>query len=272
MKIVVYGLGIIGASLAAALKKAGHFVLGKNRSKEPIEYALEPGMIDDVAESYEGADAVALALPPRAAMRELDEGAFPEGCVVFDICGVKVPLERAAFAKPRAYRYVGTHPMAGKETSGIRSASDCLFCGANIVITRAPQTDGGALGIVRALAKDAGFGRQVECAAEEHDRTIAFTSQLAHVVANSYVAEPQIDRCIGFTGGSFQDMTRVAPVDEKMWAELYVLNRDALGAEIDRSTERLTMFREALRTGDEARLAALQREGKTYFEKFFRKN
>ena len=221
MKIVVYGLGIIGASLAAALKKAGHLVLGKNRSREPLEYALEHNMIDAAAEDYDGADVVFLALPPRVAMRELDEGKFPAGCIVADICGVKEPLENAAFSKPRVYRYVGTHPMAGKETSGIRSASDTLFCGANLVLTRAAQTDEAAFAAVRALGKDAGFGRIIECSAKEHDKMIALTSQLAHVVANSYVTSPLTENCVGFTGGSFQDMTRVAPVDEKVWAELY---------------------------------------------------
>ena len=272
MKIVVYGLGIIGASLAAAFKKAGHFVLGKNRSREPVGYALDHGMIDAEARDYAGADAVFLALPPRVAMRALDEEEFPAGCIVADICGVKEPIERAVYAKPRAYRYVGTHPMAGKETSGIRSASGTLFCGANLVLTRAPQTDEAALAAVRSLAADAGFGRVIECTAAEHDRMIALTSQLAHVVANAYVASPLTEQCVGFTGGSFQDMTRVAPVDEDVWAELYLLNRENLGAEIGRIADRLQQFRAALAAGDEEGLRALQREGKACYKRFFKKN
>ena len=123
MKVIVYGLGIIGASVAASLKAAGHEVLGKNRSRESVVYALEHGMIDGEAHSLCGADVVFLALPPRVTMRVLDEGAFSDGCIVADICGVKVPVEEVVLKKPRAWRYVGTHPMAGKETSGIRSAS-----------------------------------------------------------------------------------------------------------------------------------------------------
>lgn len=272
MKIVVYGLGIIGASLAAALKKAGHTVLGKNRSREPLAYALEHDMIDEATDSYAGADVVFLALPPRVAMRELDEGEFPSGCIVADICGVKSPLERTVYAKERSYRYVGTHPMAGKETSGIRSATEKLFVGANLVLTRASGTDDAALLAVRGLARDAGFGRIIECGAEEHDRMIALTSQLAHVVANAYVTTPLTERCVGFTGGSFQDMTRVAPVDETVWAELYLMNREYLAEEIERIEKRLEMFRAALMAGDEAGLMALQREGKACFETFFKKN
>ena len=271
MKIVVYGLGIIGASLAAALKKAGHLVLGKNRSRAPVAYALEHGMIDGEADGFEGADVVFLALPPRVAIAALEER-FPQGCIVADICGVKQPLEEAAFSKPRAYRYVGTHPMAGKETSGIRSASETLFCGANLVLTRAPETDEGALCVLRVLAADAGFGRIIECTAAEHDRMIALTSQLAHVVANAYVTSPLTERCVGFTGGSFQDMTRVAPVDENVWAELYCMNRTALLNEIDRISARLKDFRTALAASDEEALKALQREGKACFAAFFQKN
>lgn len=272
MQIVVYGLGIIGASVAAALKKAGHIVLGMNRSKESVEYALDHHMIDGEASDFCGADVVFLALPPRVTMRVLDEGAFPDGCIVADICGVKAPLGRVVRARPRAWRYVGTHPMAGKETSGIRSASAQLFHGANFVMVRDERSDDAAIGTVRSLARDMGFSRIVECGAEEHDRMIALTSQLAHVVANAYVTSPLSADCTGFTGGSFQDMTRVAPVDENVWAELYMLNRENLLGEIDRITDRLNKFRAALAAGDEASLRTLQREGKECFRMFFKKN
>ena len=101
---------------------------------------------------------------------------------------------------------------------------------------------------------------------------IALTSQLAHVVANAYVTSPLTESCVGFTGGSFQDMTRVAPVDEKVWSELYMLNRENLLAEIDRIGARLEKFREALSAGDETALQNIQREGKACFERFFKKN
>ena len=272
MQIVVYGLGIIGASVAAALKKAGHIVLGMNRSKESVEYALDHHMIDGEAADFCGADVVFLALPPRVTMRVLDEGAFPDGCIVADICGVKAPLGRVVRARPRAWRYVGTHPMAGKETSGIRSASAQLFHGANFVMVRDERSDDAALETVRSLARDMGFSRIVECSAEEHDRMIALTSQLAHVVANAYVTSPLSADCTGFTGGSFQDMTRVAPVDEAMWAELFCLNAVPLCDELSRLTARLEQFRSTLSAGDEEGLRALMREGKACYRDFFRRN
>ena len=272
MNIIVYGLGIIGASLAAALKDAGHTVLGKNRSRGPVEYALSHQMMDAEASSYEGADVIFLALPPDATIRELQEGKFPDGCIVSDICGVKQAVEEAVFSAPRNYRYVGTHPMAGNETSGIRSASDTLCMGANFVITRCGKTDPAALDAVRTLARDMGFSRIVECSAAEHDRMIALTSQLCHVAANAYVTTPLSAGCAGFTGGSFQDMTRVAPVDGKMWAELFCCNADFLAEETARLVARLREFEQAVRLRDAERLIALMKEGKTCYEDFFRKN
>lgn len=266
MKIVVYGLGIIGASIAASLKRAGHFVLGRNRSKEAVEYAIEHDMIDAPAEDYSEAEVVFLALPPRIAMRELCEGKFPDGCIVADICGVKRVLEEAVYKFPRNYRYVGTHPMAGKETTGIRSASAALFSGANFVLVRAKETDDEAAAVVRSLACDMGFTNCVECSAEEHDRMIALTSQLAHVVSNAYVKSPLTSSCAPFTGGSFQDMTRVAPVDDAVWAELFLLNRSDLLCEIDRLILRLGEYREALSASDECRMRELLREGKAFHE------
>ena len=272
MKVIVYGLGIIGASVAASLKRAGHTVLGMNRSRASIDYALEHRMIDGEVVGFSGADIVVLALPPRVTMRVLDESDFPAGCIVADICGVKAPLERVVYSRPRTWKYVGTHPMAGKETSGIRSASEDLFRGANFILTRAPQTENGALETVHSLAKDMGFGRIVECTAEEHDRMIALTSQLAHVVSNAYVTSPLASGCRGFTGGSFQDMTRVAPVDEQVWAELFCLNSAPLSEEIGRLICRLEQFRTAVDRSDEKELCALMREGKSRYREFFSGN
>ena len=269
MKIIIYGLGIIGASLAAALKRAGHTVLGKNRSRGAVEYALQHNMIDGEAASYEGADVVFLCLPPDATMKELDEGAFPSGCIVSDICGVKEVIEKAVYAKERHYRYVGTHPMAGKETSGILSASEDLYRGKNLVITVNGYTDPEALDTIRSLARDAGFGRIMECSAREHDAKIALTSQLAHIVSNAYGKSPLCLEVSGFTGGSFQDMTRVGGVDENLWTDLYFYDREPLLEELSGLIERLQAYEEALKTEDREGMRALLREGRLAHDRFF---
>ena len=269
MKIVVYGLGIIGASLCASLKRAGHTVFGKNRSREPVEYALSHRMIDGETVDYRNADVVFLALPPAVTMRELAEGDFPEGCIVCDICGVKEPIERTVYSSPRRYRYVGAHPMAGKATTGIRSAAETLFDNANLVLVRAPQTDEAALQTIYALARDMRFGRVVECGAAEHDKMIALTSQLAHIVSSAYVKSPLTEHAVGFTGGSFQDMTRVAPMEERVWTELFLLNREPLLSELERVQTHLKEYAEAIAAGDEERVRALIRDGKGYHSRFF---
>ncbi|MDE5896683.1 MAG: prephenate dehydrogenase/arogenate dehydrogenase family protein [Clostridia bacterium] len=271
MRIVVYGLGIIGASLCASLKRAGHTVYGRNRSEKPISIALERGIIDGVSDDYTGADTVFLALPPRVAMHELCEGSFEDGTIVADICGVKAPLEDCVYSRPRNYRYVGTHPMAGKETSGIESSSPTLFDGANLILTRCAQTDATAFETVKQLGKDMGFARIVECGAQKHDDMIALTSQLAHVVSNAYVKSPLTGDCIGFTGGSFQDMTRIAGVDDRIWAELFLLNRDRLRGEIDRLRGARGKYIEALDSGNEEELRVLLREGQEYHSRFLNK-
>lgn len=270
MKIVVYGLGIIGASLCASLKRAGYTVYGKNRSRASIDYAIEHRMIDGEATDFEGADVVFIALPPRVTMEVLNSEQFPDGCIVSDICGVKSPIARAVGVK-RSYRYVGIHPMAGKETTGIRSASESLFDGANLVIAVDEYTNFEALSVIHSLAKDMGFSRIVECSPERHDEMIALTSQLAHISSSAYVKSPLAASCVGFTGGSFQDMTRVAPMDEKVWAELFMLNREALLPEIERLLTCLGSYAEALRAGDEDELRSLIREGTAYHANFAHK-
>lgn len=268
MRIIVHGMGIIGGSLAASLKAAGHTVYGMNRSKEPLEYALAHAMIDECKDSYEGADVVFLALPPRVTMRILDQAGFPDDCIVADVCGVKRVIGEAVSRRPRNYRYVGLHPMAGKETSGIRSASGTLFRGANLVLVEEAATDPEAVAIIRRLAAQIGFGRVVVCGGKEHDEMIALTSQLAHIVSNAYIKTPLAAVCSGFTGGSFQDMTRVAPMDEALWAELFALDRDALSGEIKRLMVRLGEYLAALESGDEDKMRELIAEGKRFHRIF----
>ncbi len=271
MKIVVYGLGIIGASICASLKSAGRTVYGRNRSREAVEYALSHEMIDGEATDYKGADVVFLALPPQIVARELDEGKFDDNCIVADICGVKKCLEDVVYQKPRNYRYVGTHPMAGKETNGIASASATLFKRANFIVTESERTDREAQETVEMLAKEMGFGAIVRCSAQKHDEKIAITSQLAHIVSNAYVKSEEANDCRGFTGGSFQDMTRIAGVDEQTWTELYFRNREPILRETEGLIQRLSEYRDALERGDEDGMKELLREGRLAREQMWQK-
>lgn len=247
MKICVAGLGLIGGSVALALKRAGYKVYGFNRSSGAAEYALEHGVVDGLITDFTEFDVVFVALPPKPAVNFILQTKFKDGAVVADICGVKKFIEDAVYSADLNIKYVGTHPMAGKEVSGVENACADLFDRASMVITRGIYTDERAFGVIRKLVREMGFARIVECSAELHDRKIAYTSQLAHVVSNCYVNDPEIDGCLGFTGGSFQDMTRIAGVDENIWAELYLLNGENLLTSVENLYASLGRFLSALR-------------------------
>lgn len=262
MKICVAGLGLIGGSLALSLKRAGYSVDGYNRTAERLRYAVEHKVVDRAAENIEDYDVVFVALPPEACAKFIDTAAFKRGAIVADICGVKRYIERVALSKPRSFKYVGCHPMAGKEVSGVENAAADLFDGANMIITRYKGIDEGALSCIKELAFEMGFSRVVICGAEYHDKKIAYVSQLAHVVANAYVRDSELFGCSCFAGGSFQDMTRIAGVDEKVWSSLYLENADNLAERIDNLILSLTKLRTEISGGDKASLEKLLSEGK----------
>lgn len=265
MNICIAGLGLIGGSMALALKRAGYSVDGWNRSKEPLGYALENNVIDSAAARFDDYDMVFVALPPKAVVQFINGNAFKDGAIVSDICGVKEYIEREVCLKPRNFKYIGCHPMAGKEVSGIENACADLFDRASMVMTRAQNTDNSAFERVEKLVKDMGFARIVECSAEVHDRKIAYTSQLAHVLSNAYVKDEDIEECFGFTGGSFQDMTRIAGVDENVWASLYLLNAQNLTRKISGLIDSLEEIKDAIDKGDFDDLAAVLRRGRELF-------
>ncbi len=266
MKICVVGLGIIGGSLCLALKRAKYTVDGWNRNPLPLEYALTNGVIDGVATHFKNYDVVFLALPPKVTQNYLDGCEFGDGAIVTDVCGVKKSVEDIVLKRERNYRYVGCHPMAGKEVSGIEAACSDLFDGASMVITSNAATDDDALNVIRQLTKDMGFGRIVECSAEIHDKKIAYTSQLAHIVSNAYVKDDDIDCCLGFTGGSFQDMTRIAGVDENMWAALYLENSVNISEKIQKLISSLAEIKLAIDENDMQKLACILKNGRLLFE------
>ena len=266
MKICVAGLGIIGGSLCLSLKRAGYAVDGYDRSAYPREYALNNGYIDGTVTDFSSYDVAFVALPPKATVEFIENTPFKDGAVVADICGVKKPIEAPICRKYRNFSYVGCHPMAGREVSGIEAARAYLFDNASMVITVNETTNAAALDIIRNLTREMGFGRIVECSAEIHDRKIAYTSQLAHIVSNAYVKDGDIDCCVGFTGGSFQDMTRIAGVDESMWAALYLENAANISEKITALINSLAEIRDAIDGGKKDELEEILKKGRVLFE------
>ncbi len=251
MNIGIAGMGLIGGSLCRALKRyTDHTVLGTTRNMATVEFAVSVGAIDGPLTDFGALDLCIVALPPEATEDFLTEhvGDFRRGAIVMDICGVKRPILDCAdkLYHDAGVRFVGTHPMAGKEVAGFANSDADLYRGASMILTPTELTDRDAMETIRQLMLQIGFGRVVEATPDEHDAIIAYTSQLAHVVSSAYIKSPTSQQVLGFSAGSFQDMTRVAKLDPEMWATLFLCNREPLLREIDTLMENLAQFRAVL--------------------------
>ncbi len=274
MNILVVGLGLIGGSFCKALSsRTENSIFGYDINEKPVEMAVHDRAIKGALspDNFGKADFVLICLPPKTAMDFFEENAhrFKKGTIIADVCGVKniVSGSMEAHALKNGLRYVGTHPMAGREFGGYKYALENLYDNRSFIITPTENTDKEALETVKTLAKAAGFKKIVESTPEAHDRTIAYTSQLAHVVSSAYVKSPSIQKESGFTAGSFQDMTRIATLNENMWTDLFMQNREALLFELDTLLENLGKYRKALSESDADTLTELLREGRMIKEK-----
>lgn len=268
LTVGIVGLGLIGGSMAKAAHSCGHRVLGCDKAPEVMAQALAEGVLaGELTESALGeCDLLLLALYPQAAVEHLTRWAPAVGrqCVVIDLCGVKRavcgPLEQ--LARQHGFLYLGGHPMAGMEKSGYGVSRGDLFQKASMILTPAPDFPAPVLERVESWFLSLGFGRVQRSTPEEHDRIIALTSQLAHVISCAYIGSPTALGFLGFSAGSFQDMTRVARLDEDMWTELFLDDEDFLTAELEELIGHLTDYRNALRAKDTQRLHDLLKEGR----------
>ena len=264
----IVGLGLIGGSFAKAYKAAGHRVLAANRTGSVLKYALLSGDVDAelTADNIDSCDILILCLYPEAVTEYLREhaGRISEGTLVIDTCGTKRAVVEScmALAEQYGFTFVGGHPMAGTQYSGYKYSRANLFSGAAMVIVPPDFGDIALLSRVKELLAPAGFGSIHVTTAEEHDRAIAFTSQLTHLVSNAYVKSHTAGQLKGFTGGSYRDMTRVAWLNPEMWAELFLENADNLSAELSGLIAELEKYRAAIDSGDRETLTALLAEGR----------
>lgn len=268
MKVGVVGLGLIGGSFAKAYKAAGHTVYASNRTKQTLDYALLAGAIDGelTDERLADCDLLLIALYPQITIDWLREHApvISGNTMVIDCCGTKRAVCAAGFklAAERGFTFAGGHPMAGTARAGFKYSTAGMFNGASMLIVPPVFDDMALLERIKALLEPAGFGRLTVVTAEQHDRVIAFTSQMAHVVSNAYVKSPVTREHKGLSAGSYKDLTRVAWLDENMWTELFMENRDNLLIELDNFIEHIAAYRNALEAGDSEGLRALLAEGK----------
>ncbi len=268
MKIGIVGLGLIGGSIAKAIKQnTEHEVFGTDLQESVICKALLLEAMDGrLSDDMIGdCDYLILALYPGATIEYMKAHGedVKAGSVVIDCCGVKAAVcsELYPIAQKGGFSYVGGHPMAGIEFSGFEHSQKNLFKHASMILT--PQTDMTIQEMER-LKKfwlSLGFNHVQLSTPEEHDRIIAFTSQLAHVVSSAYVKSPTSVKHKGFSAGSYKDLSRVAKLNETMWTELFMLNRENLTDEIDGMIRRLEQYRDAIRDGKEKDLWDLLHEG-----------
>lgn len=261
MKITVVGLGLIGGSLAMALKDfEGALVTGVVRSQSTLEYAIEHQVCNrvtmDPMEALPDADVVWLCMQPRAIIAFLNEhkGHFKPGALVTDVCGIKTAVMEAAKVLPETVDFIGCHPMAGKETSKLQNAEATLFRNAHFILTPRAQSTPEHVALMERMAVHMGFRDVVNTTPEKHDAIIAYTSQVMHVMAVAVCDDPDLFDCRGFEGGSFRDCTRVAALDVPLWSELFSLNAPALTEVIRRLEDNLRAYREVLEAGDVERL------------------
>lgn len=264
MDIGIVGLGLMGGSLAKALKaRTNHRVWGVDADKAVQAEAERQGAIDGplAPVRLRGCGLVVVALYPGAALQWMlsHRDQFVKNSVVVDCCGVKRAVCRPLYlaAKECGFIFIGGHPMAGTERSGFGAARPDLFEGASMILAPEQGTPAWALDRAQKIFLGMGFGRVQWTTPEEHDNMIAYTSQLAHVVSCAYVDNPLALAAPGFSAGSFADMTRVARLNESMWTELFLANGDHLADEIEGLTRRLERYAQALRKGDKQALAAL---------------
>ena len=270
MNIAVIGLGLIGGSYAKSTKaRTLHTVYGYDLDQEVMMFARMTGAMDKALteELLETCDLVIVALRPGAALqwtREHAKTLGKAGCILVDICGVKraVVGEMAELAQENGYKYIGGHPMAGKETGGFVNATDSLFEGASMILTPDANTDLPTLEMLKNYFTDIGFAHLTFSTPDEHDRIIAYTSQLAHIVSGAYVKSPTAQKRRGFSAGSFRDLTRVARLDEKMWTELMLDNREYLAEELRILIDNLKPYLDALENNDPEALCECLREGR----------
>lgn len=269
MNIGIIGLGLIGGSFAKSIKaRTSHNVFGSDLDKETMMFARICGAMDgELNEENIGAcDMILLSISPQAAIRWVKEHAsqINKNTTVIDMCGVKrnICSELCALAETYGFSYIGGHPMAGKERSGFVNASDDLFVGASMILTPDQHTEITQLEQIKALFTDIGFATLTFTSPEEHDSIIAYTSQLAHITSSAFVKSPTAQQHRGFSAGSFKDLTRVARLDENMWTELFLSNRDNLTKELEILIANLEEYLTALKDNDDETLRRLLKDGK----------
>ncbi len=268
MNIGIVGLGLIGGSLAKAFKKyTDNIISVYDINPDTVNKAIEEKNADKELFSNIGElDLLILALYPEHSIQFVSnyKDMISEKTVVTDCAGIKqkVCKEISEIANEKGFVFIGGHPMAGIEKSGYDASMSGLFKGASMILTPDKSTDEKHIEFIKSALSPLGFSQFKISDPAEHDKIIAFTSQLAHVVSSAYILSPASEEHYGFSAGSFRDMTRVARLNEYMWTELFLENKDYLATEIGLLIENLTEFKEVIENSNEEKLLSMLRRGR----------
>lgn len=272
--IGVIGLGLIGGSMAKAINQNtdytvyGYDIVIPTLHKAAMVGAIEGELTDEILSQC---DITIVAMYPEDTVNYIKEKAsiFKKGSIVTDCSGVKqfVCDSLRETASESGFVFIGGHPMAGLEHAGFEYAKRSLFDDASMVLTPFKGTTIEDVQKLKTLYAKIGFANIQIATPKEHDRMVAFTSQLAHIVSGAYIKSPTAENHMGFSAGSYRDMTRVAKLNEEMWSELFLENRENLSAEVGNIIDRLTEYKEALDANDRATLRAILKDGRHRKEK-----
>ena len=268
MNVGILGLGLIGGSLARAYAKEGHTVYAVQRDQTILEFATLAGIVHGKLDetTIPSCDLILPAIYTGGSVKWLKENAkyISPTALVIDCCGVKEEICSCGFALAKEYgfTFIGGHPMAGSHFSGFKHSRYNLFHGAPMILVPPRFDDPILLERVKNALSPCKFGSFPVTTAADHDKMIAFTSQMPHIVSNAYIKSPTAKAHKGFSAGSYKDLTRVAWLNPQMWAELFISNKENILKELNLYIDCLNQYKEAIEAGDEERLIRILDEGR----------
>lgn len=266
-KILIIGLGLIGGSYAIGLKNKGYEVGAIDISKKTIDYALEKGIISSgqttISKQYVSQfDLIIFAVYPKVITAWLKDyqNYIKKGAIITDVTGVKCSVIKDVQNVLRSdLEFVGAHPMAGRENSGIKHATDKIFEGANYIVTPTEKNTEKGVEKVKALGETLDFKKISELSPKVHDEMIGFLSQLTHCIAVSLMTCKDSDKLVDYTGDSFRDLTRIAKINEEMWSELFILNKESLLEQMDLFLDKFSELKKTIVDSDTEKMKEIMR-------------
>ena len=278
VKFLIVGLGLIGGSYAQALSDLGYEVGAVTRSQSSIDYAKEHGLIShgttEVTSEYISQfDVIVFALYPKVFIEWIEkyQEYFKSGALLTDVTGVKGPIVyKIQELLRKDVEFVGAHPMAGREVYGVQNADKTIFRNANYIVTPTENNTKEGIEVCKSLGKILGFKTIAELSPEKHDEMIGFLSQLTHCIAVSLMTCKESEHLVDYTGDSFRDLTRIAKINEDMWSELFLMNKDELLSQMDLFIEKFKELKSSIENEDIDKMKSIMRTStkrRAFFDK-----